>query len=93
MLRHDSRRRTGKAGEQHEGLEPRPSSAVKRLPRYDDPGFHRFLRCCQRGNLLPGNRAAARKRTNERVGRWEAAYGGASAGAADPAVATRAGRR
>jgi len=68
------------------------SAAAKRVPRYEDPEFRRFLRRYQRASLVMGKRAAARKVTDERAGRWHAAHGGASAGAAGPAVARAAAR-
>ncbi len=66
------------------------SSAAKRFPRYEDPEFRRFLRRYQRWSLVLGKRAAARKMTDERAGRWEAEHGGASPGGADHAVARAA---
>lgn len=52
------------------------SSAVKRVPRYQDPEFRRFLRRYQRSSLVMGKRAAARKMTDEGAARWNAAHGG-----------------
>ncbi len=58
------------------------SSAVKRVPRYEDPEFRRFLRRYQRASLLMGKRGAARKMSDERATRWESVHGRASAPAA-----------
>jgi poly-beta-1,6-N-acetyl-D-glucosamine synthase len=66
------------------------SSAPKKIARYEEPEFRRFLRRYQRWSLLLGKRAAARKMTDERAGRWEAAHGASAA--ADPAAARALGR-
>ena len=50
------------------------SSAARRLPRYEDREFRRFLRRYQYASLLMGKRAAARRMTEERRARWEAAH-------------------
>jgi glycosyltransferase involved in cell wall biosynthesis len=63
------------------------AAAARRVPRYEAPEFRRFLRRYQRASLLLGKRAAARKMTEERASRWEAAHGAASAGAAEATVA------
>ena len=68
------------------------SSPAKRVPRYEDPEFRRFLRRYQRWSLVLGKRAAARRMTEERAGRWEAAHGGALAGATGPGMARALGR-
>lgn len=57
------------------------SSALKRAPRYEDLEFRRFLRRYQRAALVMGKRAAAKKMTDECLGRWSAARGGAPTGA------------
>jgi glycosyltransferase involved in cell wall biosynthesis len=67
------------------------SSAVKRVPRYEDPEFRRFLRRYQRASLVMGKRAAARRMTDEGAGRWTLAHGGASGPGAEPRVACAAG--
>ncbi len=57
-------------------------SAARRVPRYDDLEFRRFLRRYQRLALVMGKRAATRKVNAERLRVWEAAHRGAtSAGA------------
>jgi glycosyltransferase involved in cell wall biosynthesis len=58
------------------------SSAARRVPRYDDPEFRRFLRRYQRTSLVMGKRAAARKATDAGAGRWSAVHGGASSSVA-----------
>jgi biofilm PGA synthesis N-glycosyltransferase PgaC len=50
------------------------SSAVKRIPRYGDAGFRRFLRRYQRACLLMGKAAATRKVTDEQARVWAAAH-------------------
>lgn len=46
------------------------SSAMKRVPRYDDPEFRRFLREYQRKCLLLGKREATRRTNEEREEIW-----------------------
>ena len=46
------------------------SSALKRVPRYDDLEFRRFLRSYQLGCLLQGKRAATAKVTAARAAVW-----------------------
>ena len=48
------------------------SSAVRRVPRYDDPEFRRFVRRYQHLALLVGKRAATRKVVAERAEVWRA---------------------
>jgi poly-beta-1,6-N-acetyl-D-glucosamine synthase len=56
------------------------TSALKRAPRYDEPGFRRFLRRYQHACLLRGKKAATRK-INEEQGRvWELAHASATEG-------------
>jgi glycosyltransferase involved in cell wall biosynthesis len=50
------------------------SSAARRVPRYDDAEFRRFLRRYQRDCLLHGRAAAARKSMEERAAAWHAAH-------------------
>jgi glycosyltransferase involved in cell wall biosynthesis len=50
------------------------SSRVKRLPRYDDPEFRRFLRRYQHSCLLVGKAAATRRLNEEMAGVWERAH-------------------
>lgn len=52
------------------------SSALRGAPRYEDPGFRRFLRRYQRLALLMGKRAATRKVAAEREATWLEAHGG-----------------
>jgi poly-beta-1,6-N-acetyl-D-glucosamine synthase len=56
------------------------SSAIKRLPRYEDPQFRRFLRKYQWECLLMGKSAATQKVTAERARVWHAAHGNAAGG-------------
>jgi len=53
------------------------SSAAKRVARYDDFEFRRFLRTYQLTSLLVGKAAAARKMTDARAHAWAAAHGDA----------------
>jgi len=48
------------------------SSLVRRLPRYDDPAFRRFLRRYQRQCLLRGKRAATRRLNDAQAPVWRA---------------------
>jgi poly-beta-1,6-N-acetyl-D-glucosamine synthase len=64
------------------------SSALKRLPRYDDLEFRRFLRRYQRTALVMGKAAAAKRITERQANVWYAAHGGA---AGDEDAARRAG--
>jgi biofilm PGA synthesis N-glycosyltransferase PgaC len=50
------------------------SSAARRAPRYDDPGFRRFVRRYQHLALLHGKRAATRRVNAEQASVWEAAH-------------------
>jgi glycosyltransferase involved in cell wall biosynthesis len=62
------------------------SSALRRLPRYDDPEFRRFLRSYQHASLLLG-KAAAVKRITERQARvWQDVHGEAPAPRSDDAA-------
>jgi hypothetical protein len=63
------------------------------MPRYEDPEFRSFLRRYQRASLVMGKRAAARKMTEERRSRWEAAHGASAGGAPDRAAARAVGQR
>jgi poly-beta-1,6-N-acetyl-D-glucosamine synthase len=56
------------------------SSAVKRVPRYQDSEFRRFLRRYQRDCLLMGKAAATQKVTAERARVWHAVHGMATEG-------------
>jgi glycosyltransferase involved in cell wall biosynthesis len=51
------------------------SSIIRRVPRYQDPQFRRFLRRYQHACLLMGKKAATRKVTAEQAGVWNAAHG------------------
>ena len=48
------------------------SSAARRVPRYDDPAFRRFLRSYQLRCLLYGKREATRMVSEMRAGVWRA---------------------
>ncbi len=50
------------------------SSQLKRLPRYDDPEFRRFLRRYQHLCLVLGKPATARKIARERASAWQAKH-------------------
>jgi biofilm PGA synthesis N-glycosyltransferase PgaC len=50
------------------------SSAARRLPRYDDPAFRRFLRDYQRSCLLRGKREATRRVDEAQAPVWRAAH-------------------
>jgi glycosyltransferase involved in cell wall biosynthesis len=50
------------------------SSALKRVPRYEESGFRRFLREYQRACLLMGKAAATRKVTAARAHVWHTAH-------------------
>jgi poly-beta-1,6-N-acetyl-D-glucosamine synthase len=50
------------------------SSAWKRLPRYEEPGFRRFVRRYQMLALALGKRTATRKVNAEQAGVWWAAH-------------------
>jgi len=50
------------------------SSAIRRLPRYPDLEFRRFLRRYQHACLLMGKKAAARRMAAERARVWHAAH-------------------
>jgi len=56
------------------------SSAARRVPRYEDPEFRRFLRSYQRKCLLMGKARATRKVTAEQARVWRASHGEAAAG-------------
>ena len=58
------------------------SSLARRLPRYGDPAFRRFLRRYQRQCLLRGKSAATRRVNDEQAPVWRAR------GAAPPTVVT-----
>jgi hypothetical protein len=62
------------------------SSALRRLPRYDDGDFRRFLRRYQRLCLVLGKAAATRKVTAERERFWREAHGTAAARGGDGAL-------
>jgi hypothetical protein len=51
------------------------SSAMKRVPRYDDLEFRRFLRTYQLKSLVIGKAAAARRMTESRAHVWAARHG------------------
>jgi hypothetical protein len=53
------------------------SSALRRVPQYEDREFRRFLRRYQRLSLLVGKAAAARRLSAQQARLWEAAHGGA----------------
>jgi len=55
------------------------SSAARRLPRYEDPDFRRFLRSYQRACLLLGKKAATDRVTARQAAAWHAAHGQPSA--------------
>jgi len=55
------------------------SSAARRLPRYDDLEFRRFLRRYQRRSLVMGKRKAAALATEERAGVWRERHPAAGA--------------
>jgi len=61
-------------------------SWLKRMPRYDDPEFRRFLRRYQHTSLVVGRAAAARKLTRERAPLWWAVHGEAQRAAARQAA-------
>jgi biofilm PGA synthesis N-glycosyltransferase PgaC len=50
------------------------SSAVRRVPRYDDVEFRRFVRSYQRACLLRGKRAATRAINEQQSGVWAASH-------------------
>jgi biofilm PGA synthesis N-glycosyltransferase PgaC len=50
------------------------TSALKRVQRYEDREFRRFLRRYQMLSLIIGKTAAARRLTTERIHLWEAAH-------------------
>ena len=50
------------------------SSAARRLPRYEDAGFRRFLRAYQRQCLLRGKRAATRRVERSQATVWQATH-------------------
>ena len=50
------------------------SSAARRMPRYDDPAFRRFLRHYQRECLLYGKREATRRADEAQAAPWHAAH-------------------
>jgi biofilm PGA synthesis N-glycosyltransferase PgaC len=52
------------------------TSVARRLPRYDDPDFRRFLRGYQRSCLLHGKREATRRVDEARGAVWRAAHSG-----------------
>ena len=52
------------------------SSAARRLPRYDDPEFRRFLRRYQRACLLHGKREATRRLNEAQAAVWRDAHDG-----------------
>jgi glycosyltransferase involved in cell wall biosynthesis len=56
------------------------SSALKRAPRYEEPGFRRFLRRYQHACLLRGKKAATRKINEEQARVWELAHASATQG-------------
>ncbi len=58
------------------------SSALRRAPRYDLPGFRGFLRAYQRDCLVRGKRAATRRLDARQEAAWRAAHPGA--GSAGP---------
>ena len=69
------------------------SSAVRSVPRYDDPGFRPFLRRYQLACLMRGKREATRRLNAAQEPRWLAATGTGRAGAArEPARSSRAAR-
>ena len=51
------------------------SSAARRVARYDDPAFRRFLRRYQRQILLRGKRAATRKLNDAQATAWRTGHG------------------
>ena len=55
------------------------SSAVKRVPRYDDLEFRRFLRRYQHASLLRGKRRAVERIDAERAATWRVNHPGAPA--------------
>jgi glycosyltransferase involved in cell wall biosynthesis len=55
------------------------SSAVRRVPRYEDPGFRRFLRRYQRDCLLRGKAEATRRLNASQAPVWHAAHPAAGA--------------
>jgi poly-beta-1,6-N-acetyl-D-glucosamine synthase len=54
------------------------SSAARRVPRYEDADFRRFLRRYQRASLIHGKAAATRRVSEERAAAWHAAHDGAA---------------
>jgi poly-beta-1,6-N-acetyl-D-glucosamine synthase len=58
------------------------SSAAKRVPRYEDEEFRRFIRKYQHLALLVGKRAATRRVNAERAPLWEEAHRSPSSGEA-----------
>lgn len=67
------------------------SSAARRVPRYGDDEFRRFLRGYQHLALLVGKRAASRRVEARQAAVWEARHGAALHGGA-PAEAGAGGR-
>jgi len=61
------------------------SSALRRLPRYGDAEFRRFLRRYQRTSLIMGKAAAVRRITARQAAVWYAAHGGGPAAGSDDA--------
>ena len=57
------------------------SSAARRVPRYDDPEFRRFVRRYQHLALLVGKRAATRKVVAEQAAVWRAHHAVLASGA------------
>jgi glycosyltransferase involved in cell wall biosynthesis len=55
-------------------------SAAQGVPRYEEPGFRRFLRRYQRLALVMGKRAATRKVNAEQAAVWAASHGLAAPG-------------
>lgn len=66
------------------------SSAARRLPRYDDRDFRRFLRSYQRWSLLLGKKRAIARITVEREAMWQERQ--VSTAVAFPSSAGRGGR-
>jgi len=54
------------------------SSAVRRVPQYENAELRNFVRRYQHKSLLIGKSAAARKMTEERAHVWRAAHGAPS---------------
>jgi len=63
------------------------SSALKRVPRYEDPEFRRFLRRYQWSCLLLGKAAATRRTTARQARVWRAAHGAGTVGGTDGSFA------